>query len=145
MSAHPQRGSEPGGKVGGSGSLAARDSEQPDGVEHEWNIDREEEILQVDEQEEVDETPLDKSDAKLFRGVAARLNYMGPDRPDMQYAIKESSRCMANPRQCDWRLLKKLGRYLIHRPRIVLRYAWQRRPSCIDGYTDSDWGGCTKS
>ena len=87
----------------------------------------------MEEQEEIDESPLDKSDAKLFRGVAARRNYMGPDRPNMQYVIKELSRCMANPRQCDWRLLT-------YRPKMVLRYAWQKRPSCLDGYTDSDMG-----
>ena len=50
---------------------------------------------------------------------------------------------MASLRQCDWRLLKKISRYLIHCPRI--RYAWQKRPTRLDGYTDSDWGGCTKS
>ena len=129
----------PGGTIGSSRSRATEDSLQPDGVDGETDIDTEVDVLPMEEQEEIDESPLNKSDAKLFRGMAARLNYMGPDRPDMQYAIKESSRCMANPRQCDWRLLKKLGRYLIHRPRMVLRYAWQRRPSCLDGYTDSDW------
>ena len=97
------------------------------------------------EEVEADETPLSASEAKLFRGVAARLNYMGPDRPDMQYAIKEAARCMASPRVCDWPLLKKLGRYLLHRPRLVLHYRWQKKQSCLDGYTDSDWGGCTRS
>ena len=56
------------------------------------------EINAVDVQEEVDETPVSTVDARLFRGVAARLNYMGPDRPDMQYAIKEAARCMARVR-----------------------------------------------
>jgi hypothetical protein len=55
----------------------------------------EDDINAVDVQEEVDETSLGTTDARLFRGVAARLNYMGPDRPDMQYAIKEAARCMA--------------------------------------------------
>ena len=59
------------------------------------------EINAVDFQEEVDETPLGSADARLFQGVAACLNYMGPDRPDMQYAIKEAARCMASPRECD--------------------------------------------
>ena len=104
-----------------------------------------EDLLAKDEEEEIDEELLDKEEAKLFRGIAARLNYMGPDRPDMQYAIKEAARCMANPRRCDWGLLKKLGRYLLFRPRLILRYDWQKRQSSIDGYTDSDWGGCTKS
>ena len=95
--------------------------------------------------EEVDETALGTADARLFRGVAARLNDMGLDRPDMQYAIKESARCMASPRECDWALLKKIGKYLLYRPRVVMKYPWQQRPKCIDGYTDSGWGGFNKS
>ena len=56
---------------------------------------------------EIDETPLEGAEAKLFRGIAARLNYLGPDRPDIQYAVKEAARTMASPRACDWCLLKK--------------------------------------
>ena len=101
-------------------------------------------VLAVEEtnvQEEPDETPLGKEDTKVFRGVAARLNYIAPDRPDMQYAIKEA----ANPREYDWGLLKKLGRYLLYRPRIVMQYDWQKKRTTLDGYTDCDWGSCTKS
>ena len=88
-----QRGTMPGGVVGGSGTLA---SHEPVG------------------EAQIDESPLNKEDAKVFRGVAARLNFLGPDRPDMRYAIKEAARCMAIPRQCDWPLLKKIGRYLLY-------------------------------
>ena len=74
--------------------------------------------------EEADETALGPADARVFRAVAARLNYMGPDRPDMQYAIKEikeAARCMASPRESDWALLKKIGKYLLYRPRVVFK------------------------
>ena len=70
---------------------------------------------------------------------------MGPGRPDIQYAIKEAARCMSSARECHWAMLREIGKYLLYRPRVVLKYPWQRRPKCIDGYTDSDWGGCTKS
>ena len=52
---------------------------------------------------------------------------------------------MSAPRECDWVLLKKMGRYLIHRLRLVIEFMWQKRSACLDGYTDSDWGGCTRS
>ena len=107
-----------------------------------------EEIMAVGDdkvEEEVDESILGAVEAKLYRGVAARLNYMGPDRPDMQYAIKEAARAMSSPRQCDWAILKKAVRYLLYRPRLVMRYDWQSKQTCIDGYTDSDWAGCSKS
>ena len=119
----------PGGTIGSSESRTTDSSLQLDEESSETDFGEEMDVLPVDFQEEIDESPLDQSDAKLFRGEAARLNYMGPDRPDMQYAIKESVRCMANPRQCDWRLLKNIGRYLVHRPQIILRYAWQKRPT----------------
>ena len=63
----------------------------------------------------------------------------------MQYAIKEAARCMSSPRECTWALLKKIGKYLLYTPGVVIKHSWQQRPKCIDGYTDSDWGGCTKS
>ena len=95
------------------------------------------------EVDSVDEAELVGPDAKLFRSVAAILNYMSIDRPDVQYAVKETARLMARPRVCDWRPLRKIARYLIHRPRVALIFNWQRRQSQIDGYTDSDWAGCT--
>ena len=130
------------GVVGGCSTSIASPSQQP---QEDEGHTHDEVVMAAEVEEEIDEQLLEKAEATIFRGVAARLNYMGPDRPDMQYAIKEAARCMALPRQCDWKLLKKIGRYLIHRPRLVLRYGWQTRPSSLDGYTDSDWGGCTKS
>ena len=92
-----------------------------------------------------DETLLIGEEARLFRGVAARLNYVGPDRPDMRFAVKEAARLMCAPRKCDWRILRKIGRYLINRPRLALIFNWQRRPCQLDGYSDSDWAGCAHS
>ena len=92
-----------------------------------------------------DETELTGEEARLFRGVAARLNYVGLDRPDMQFAVKEAARLMSSPRMCDRRILRKTSRYLIRRPQISLLFGWQSRPSQMDGYSDSDWAGCALS
>ena len=46
----------------------------------------------------------------LFRAVAARGNYLGQDRMDMQFAAKEISRFMSNPEEQDWRSAKRLAR-----------------------------------
>ena len=143
----PQRGTMPGGVVGGPGPRTHSERHAPS-TSYLWAVGCMDELstAEVDKKdEEPDTTPLERADAKVFRAVAARLNYLGPDRPDMQYAIKEAARCMSAPRECDWILLKRMGRYLIHRPRLVMEFEWQRRPGCLDGYTDSDWGGCTQS
>ena len=88
---------------------------------------------------------LDANDAKLFRGIAARLNYLAQDRPDLQFAAKEVSRRMARPTDGDWLLLKRVGRYLLGAPRAVQTFAWQYAPYSLDTYVDSDWAGCKAS
>ena len=82
------------------------------------------------------------AEASLYRGIAARLNYLAQDRIDIQYACKEASRRMARPRLCDWPALKRIGRYLKGAPSYVQMFAWQALPEVVDTYTDSDWAGC---
>ena len=74
----------------------------------------------------------------LFRGIAARLNYLSTDRPELQYAVKEAARTMSSPCSADWSLLTKIGRYLLRRPRVAITFPWQKRQTHVDGYTDSD-------
>ena len=80
--------------------------------------------------------------ATEFRGIVARANYLALDRPDIMYATKEASRRMSAPHSSDYRLLKRLGRYLVEKPRARLWYPWQEDTSVLDGYSDSDWAGC---
>ena len=49
----------------------------------------------------------------LFRSVAARLNFLAADRPDLQYASNRTSKHMSNPSALGWRLLKRVGRYFL--------------------------------
>ena len=42
-------------------------------------------------------------------------------------------------------MIKRIGRYLVGRPRAVLRYEWQSRESSCMGFSDSDWAGCRKT
>ena len=58
-----------------------------------------------------DDELLGPQDARLYRGVAARLNYIAPDRPDIEYAVKESARGMSAPRASAMRRLRKSGKY----------------------------------
>ena len=46
---------------------------------------------------EEDAEALEGRQATEYRGLAARANYLAADRPDMQYAVKEICRGMANP------------------------------------------------
>ena len=55
-----------------------------------------------------DDEELSAASARLYRGVAARLNYIAPDRPDLGFAVKEAARSMSKPKVGDMQRLKKI-------------------------------------
>ena len=52
---------------------------------------------------------------------------------------------MATPRVSSWKLVNKIGRYLLGRPRLVMRFRWQSPNETVTAFTDSDWAGCAKT
>ena len=95
------------------------------------------------EQIEADQ-PLSPDRHTSFRALAARANYLSADRPDCQYAAKEICRWMSSPTELAMTALKRLGRYLVGKPRMVFKYGFQSADS-IDCYSDTDWAGCPKT
>ena len=83
-------------------------------------------------------------DSKFRRG-AAKLNYGAQDRGDMAYASKDVSKRMAKPCLRDEKMLTTAIEYLRKHPRWVCMYEWQSPPKGFTIYTDSDWGGCTRT
>ena len=84
---------------------------------------------------------LKPQDATKFRGIAARINYLAADRPDLQFASKGASKYMANPTLDGWEVLKRIGRYLKANPRMVQKFEWTGWDTELQGYADSDWAG----
>ena len=91
-----------------------------------------------------DDKPLTPEKFQVFRGLAARANYLSADRPDCQYAAKEICRWMSAPTELAMTALRRLGRYLIGKPRLVFRYPYQDA-NTVDCYSDTDWAGCPKT
>ena len=56
--------------------------------------------------------PLEAGEATRYRALVARLNYLALDRPDIQFGVKEAAKRMSAPCAPDWKLLKRIGRYL---------------------------------
>ena len=81
---------------------------------------------------EPEEDELPAEECTRFCGSAARCNSLQPDRLDIQFAVKEVCRLMSRPAARAWLLLKRIGRYLNGRPRLVWRYCWQAPISVID-------------
>ena len=92
---------------------------------------------------EDEEILLEGSEITRFRGLAARGNYLGQDRCDVQYATKEISRGMAKPTRGSMVRLKRLARYLLEVPEGVLVFnSDEEGLDKIQVYVDSDWAGC---
>ena len=89
-----------------------------------------------------EEVELDGKEASEYSAAAARLNYLALDRPDILFASKECSRRMSAPRNGDWTALKRVVRYLMGKPRLVWRFAWQADPKFLSVFSDSNWAGC---
>ena len=87
-----------------------------------------------------------KEEARHFRGVTARTNYMAADCPQVQYATKEVCRHMANPTEAAHESMKKLARYIVGCEETVFEYKWQDEEEAkLQTFTDSDWAGCTRT
>ena len=97
------------------------------------------------EKEEEESRLLEENKATMFRQLAARANYMAMDSADIQFAVEEIFRSVANPTIGSWRQLKRLARYLKKRFWAVATFDFQERSRIVDGYSDSDWDGCRRT
>ena len=112
------------------------------------SIETEMELIALGNVED-DVKPMEESlpprEASLYRAIVARVNFLAADRSELQFASKECSRRMANPRVMDWGAVKRIGRYLLGRPRSVQWFLWQDAPGHFSVYSDSDWAGCRET
>ena len=92
-----------------------------------------------------DRVQLSQADARAYRGMAARANYLAQDRGDIAFAAKECCRGMANPTKGDARAMRRLARYLLTAPRVVWRFKFQHQPPSLRVFSDSDWAGCRRT
>ncbi|KAH9292456.1 hypothetical protein KI387_042361 [Taxus chinensis] len=80
-------------------------------------------------------------DATLYRQLVGSLLYLTHTRPDITFAVNLVSRFSHEPHESHWQAAKRILRYL----RGTLSYGIHYTPqnvSGIEGFTDSDWGGC---
>ena len=90
------------------------------------------EALEFEDYDDED-SPLDGPRAAQYASLAARLNYLAMDRPDLLFSVKELMRHMSSPTERRWAGLKRAARYLVGAPRLVADYPWgafRPRSSC---------------
>ena len=97
-------------------------------------------------------TPLDHEELepvgqKAYHSVSARLAHLAAGRPDVAFACKECSRAAGKATRADLTRVKRIGRHLLHTPRAVWEFPLQteERIVTIDGLSDADAAGCTKT
>ena len=91
---------------------------------------------------------LSSDDATTYRALSARANLLAQDRPDVGYGTKELCREFSVPNRNSQQRLKRVGRYLVGKPRLVYKYLWGNGVSdsdCFDVYVDTDFAGCKES
>ena len=52
---------------------------------------------------------------------------------------------MSSPCEHDLSKLKRVARYLSKHPRTIFHFRFQKKPSCLNVYSDSNWAGCLKT
>jgi hypothetical protein len=90
--------------------------------------------------------PLEPGECTQFRALAARMNYLAQDAPELQFAAKEVCRDMARPSANSWKKLKVLARFVLGRRSVCWQFKWQNEADCELGvFSDSDWAGCRRT
>lgn len=80
-------------------------------------------------------------EASRYRALTARANYVAQDRSDIKFPVKELSRKMSRPQRKDWRKLVRLGKYLVDKTRVVVKFLYQKWCGYVAVFTDSDHAG----
>jgi len=88
------------------------------------------------------DVPLTGARREQYASLAARLNYLALDRPDIMYAVKELMRRMSQPTEGNWTGLKRAARFLLKVPRLVAEFPWGALDDTLIVYVDSDFAGC---
>lgn len=90
----------------------------------------------------MEQPPLDEGMQRKYRSLTMRAAFLAQDRPDIAEATKSLARHMKTPNESAYNDLKRLGRYLRGRPRLVYEYWPQRYQKQLIVYCDSDHAGC---
>ena len=86
-------------------------------------------------------TDLSDDHARTWRCVCMRTNCSAQDRLDIFFAAEERAKCMSQPKPMAWDMAKRCGRFLLAKPRLVLRFEPQT-PVDTTLKVDSNHVGC---
>ena len=79
-------------------------------------------------------------DSTRYRALVARIGYLSQDRPDLKFASMRVCCAVAKPSVRDMGCVKKIGRYLVGKPRAKCWFRWQQSGD-LEAHWAADWGG----
>jgi hypothetical protein len=80
-------------------------------------------------------------DIKVYRSMIDSLLYLCASRPDIMLSVCMCARFQANPKESHLMVVKRILRYLVHKPNLGLWYPKGSKFTLL-GYSDSDYAGC---
>ena len=100
-----------------------------------------EKLTDLDQEDEL----LDDASATTYRSCTMRVGYLAQDRTDLQRTVREMAKGMSQPTVRHFELLKRCARYLLHVPRTVQHFKYQKSVKGFDVYVDTDHAGCIRT
>ena len=110
---------------------------------HRWddvNDDENRDRPRIVDDDAIDSQALPGGDVTRYRALVARISYLSQDRPDLKFAAMQVCCAMAKPSMRDMECVKRIGRYLVGKPRAKCWFRWQQSGD-LEAYSDADWGG----
>ena len=68
-------------------------------------------------EDDPDSQALTNDDITRYRALLARISYLSQDRQDLKFALMQVCCAMAKPTMRGMELVKRIGRYLVGKPR----------------------------
>jgi hypothetical protein len=97
------------------------------------------------EERDVESPELSVERASEYRSISMRTAYLAQDRPDLQRTTRELAKGLARPTERHWEMLKRVGRYLLHAPRVIQEFKYQKEFRRAEGWADTDHAGCIRT
>eukprot|EP00435_Cladocopium_sp_Y103_P058260 s42_g20.t1 len=88
---------------------------------------------------------LEPEQASKYRSLTMRAAYLSMDRADLGESVKTLARYMQKPHAYAWSQLKRLGRYLAGRMRVITEFKPQKMFNTIRVFCDADFAGDLKT
>ena len=92
-----------------------------------------------------DDEALGEEDLRRYQSIAAKVNFVAPDRPEALYATKECMKSMSAPTKKSEERLKRLLRYFKGAPRAAIQMAYGASGNVLKTYVAADFAGCVKT